>query len=128
MKKLLFIISLFLIPGISAIAQSANNSLEGTWKGRTICLVKSAGCTDELSVYHISRGKKPGTYSITIKKVVDGKEEEMHKFEYTYSNDALSYADKKRDISISFDVKGNVMEGNFTSKGISRLVALKKEN
>lgn len=66
----------------ACIAQAQKNtSVEGTWTGTSICLLRNSPCHDEQVVYRIARigadsaGVTP--LRVTMTKIVNGKEEDM---------------------------------------------------
>ena len=66
----------------ACIAQAQKNtSIEGTWTGTSICLLRNSPCHDEQVVYRIARigadsaGVTP--LRVTMTKIVNGKEEDM---------------------------------------------------
>lgn len=72
--------ALIILLNTPAAAQTTR-SLEGAWKGTSICLLRNTACHDEVVVYHISRlapdsaGITP--LRVTMNKIVNGTEEDM---------------------------------------------------
>jgi hypothetical protein len=61
--------------GAHRAAEEASTSIAGTWRGHSVCLVKSSPCHDEVNVYRFSKlPGKPASFSLTASKVVDDKE------------------------------------------------------
>ncbi len=56
----------------------------GTWKGSSICQVKSSPCNNEVVIYYITPDEKPHQYAVQMNKIVDGKEEDMARIPATY--------------------------------------------
>lgn len=72
-----------------ASAQPAENDegIVGVWRGRSTCMVRSSPCHDEMNVYRVSAiPAKPGIYSVSANKVVEGKEEVMGTGEWKYDH------------------------------------------
>lgn len=131
--RITFIISIFILVFTAfSYGSSVNNDslLTGTWKGSSICQVRPSPCTDEIAVYHISKGEKPGTYHIAMNKLVNGVEEDMADYIYTFNaadHSLFAYYEKHK-ITWKFNVKGRTMEGTLTSgKTLYRVIKLKKE-
>ncbi|HET6993820.1 MAG TPA: hypothetical protein VFI06_02505, partial [Chitinophagaceae bacterium] len=86
MKRKQFLAIVISILSFQAVFASFNDTLPtGTWKGTSICQIKSSPCHDEIAVYHISKTGKEGIYSMIMNKVVNGVEEDMGVLEYTYN-------------------------------------------
>jgi hypothetical protein len=105
--------------------------LIGTWKGESICQVKDSPCHDEIAAYHISKGKKPGTYHMILNKVVNGKEEDMgvSDFDWDAAKHTLNYNDSQRGGAWQFTLKDNKLEGTAVFKGVLyRVIHLTKAN
>jgi hypothetical protein len=132
MRRKLFITIVISVVGyLTAVASSFNDTLiTGTWKGTSLCQVKNSPCHDEIAVYHVSKGDKPGTYHFVMNKIVNGKEETMGALEYTYDATAgtLTNLDTIRKIIWKFKVKDRTMEGTlFYKKELYRIIKLSKE-
>src|SRR5580692_1679240 len=79
--------SLICFSTLSGVAQAPNrqaaiddspSQIVGTWRGTSECAVKSSPCHDEINVYRFSKiPARPGWFSGTGSKVVDGKEISM---------------------------------------------------
>ena len=57
-------------------AQAAPNPV-GVWRGKSVCLVRPSACHDEVVVYRITRLNGSDSLSVSARKVVNGREEEM---------------------------------------------------
>ena len=132
MIKFIFIV-LSLITSLDLLAQnklSANDSLLiGTWKGTSICQVKSSPCHDEIAAYHITKAEKPNTYHMLMNKVVDGKEEEMGVTDYNFdpASKTLTSHDDKRNTTWTFRLKGNKMDGTLVYENkVYRIITVSK--
>ncbi len=129
MKKLFLAI---FISGFSfqAIASFTDTLLTGTWKGTSICQIKSSPCHDEISVCHISKTDKEGIYRLIMNKMVNGVEEDMGVLDFTYDAVAgtLSYKDEAHNAEWKFTIKGKTMDGTAIVKGqLYRVIKLTKE-
>ena len=131
MYKRFFIATTVSVLSFFNVKASSNDSLIiGTWKGTSICQVKSSPCHDEVVVCYMTRGDKPGTYLMDMYKVVNGAEQDMGVLEYTFnaSENSLTCADEPRKAVWRFKVNGKVMEGTLYYKGqLFRIVKMKKE-
>jgi hypothetical protein len=125
--------ALIIFVGSTGFGQNTRSnavSLIGTWKGTSICQVRSSPCNDEIAVYHIIKEIKPGVYHVVGNKLVNGKEEEMGEFDFSFSaiDSTLSYVDEKRKFTIKFMVKEDTMEGTLVSSAvIYRIIKLAKQ-
>ena len=129
-KKLLIVAIIFLFCYNISKASTGDTAFLGTWKGTSICQVKSSPCHDEIAAYYLKKGNKEGIYSMQMNKIVNGVEEEMGVIEYTYDAVAntLTNRDEKRDATWKFIIKGKTMDGTLYYKGqLYRIITLKKE-
>jgi len=129
----LFVIGILLVISVSAYSQTQishdDSLLIGTWKGTSICQVKSSPCHDEIAAYHITKAEKPNTYHMLMNKVVDGKEEEMGITDYSFDavNKTLTASDNKRGTIWTFHLKGNTMDGTLVYENkVYRIMKLSK--
>jgi len=131
MKCVFFISLLLAASGAFANGYSSfNDSLFiGTWKGESICQVKSSPCHDEIAVYHILKGDKPNTFHFIMNKMVNGVEEDMGVLDYTYdsaTNTFTSIDDKHKTVWM-FTIKNETMEGTLIYNNILyRVIKLSK--
>src|ERR1700751_4385374 len=71
--------------GTKAGGEDADSTIAGTWRGSSTCLVKGSACRDEVNVYRFAKqAERPGLFSVTASKVVDGKEIVMGRGDWTY--------------------------------------------
>lgn len=132
MKHLQVLIMLALIYSTNCNAQpTAKDIIEGTWKGTSLCQVKSSPCHDEIAVYHISKAPNGKNYTMVGNKMVNGVEEEMGTFDAVYDEAKHSLTIATRDNRGSvwlFKIDGKQMHGTLTvdEKTLYRLVELKK--
>ena len=135
MKILKYLFTLpAIVIAITGVSQNTkpktDPALIGTWKGTSICQVKPSPCNDEIAVYHITKQIAPGIYHVAGNKLVNGKEEEMGEFDFSFSaaDSTLTYIDEKRKFTIKFKVKENTMEGTLVSNSvIYRIIKLAKQ-
>jgi hypothetical protein len=61
--------------GFTSSFAGAQVAIPGMWRGNSVCTVKDSPCHDEQNVYRISTVPgKPGWFSVTASKMVNGKE------------------------------------------------------
>ena len=112
-------------------AQQTKDNIEGTWKGTSLCQVKSSPCHDENVVYHISKASKG--YSIQASKIINGAEDDMGTLDASYDETkhllTVTMKDRQERTSVwVFKVDGKQMHGTLTvdEKTLYRLIELKK--
>jgi hypothetical protein len=101
----------------------------GTWRGNSVCLVKGSACRDEENVYRFSKpAGKPGVFSGTASKVLDGREIVMGRSDWTY--DAEKHVLECKTPVLRMLVDGTRMEGDLKlPDGTAyRRISLKKED
>ena len=78
----------------AAPADRDPSELIGTWRGTSTCtdLVAAPGCRDEVVVYELTAGEKPGTVHWQADKVVDGKRQSMGEMDLVYDKDARCWS------------------------------------
>ena len=106
------------------------HAIAGIWRGQSFCEQKESACRDETVVYRVSLLQdKPGSFSVSADKIVDGKAVNMGTLEFRYiaAQNALvcEYAQGVWQLSVD----GNKMEGTLTRPDgiVFRRVALRKE-
>lgn len=119
------------VPNRQGAIYDSPSQIVGTWRGSSQCAVKSSPCHDEINVYRFSKiPAKPGWFSGTGSKIVDGKEILMGQLNWTY--DVTSHALKSESSGARFQllVDGNKMDGILTlpDKSVYRRIHLEKEN
>jgi hypothetical protein len=121
----------FALLSLLSFAQEKNDpALIGTWRGESICQIKSSPCHDEIAVYHLTKLKEPNMFQMMMNKMVNGKEEEMGISDYAYDAklQTLTCVDEKHNAIWKFEIKGNTMDGTLVYKGeLYRIIHLKKE-
>lgn len=117
-----------LIFTLNLIAQS---SIEGIWKGTSICHIKNSPCHDEQVVYHISKDTGPNKFQVIANKIVDGKEDNMGTLGFIFDPQKETFIciDDERNARWEFQKKGEQMSGKLIVKNeLFRIVNIKKEN
>jgi hypothetical protein len=111
-----------------AAAEDVVSQIVGTWRGNSVCTVKDSPCHDEVNVYRFSKlAGRPGSFTGTASKVVDGREIVMGSGEWTYDSEKRVLECKAPAIRLV--MTENKMEGSLTSANgtVYRRVYLKKE-
>ena len=88
--------------------------LIGTWKGTSLCQVKTSPCHDETVVYHISKNTGVDAFYINASKIVNGLEEEMGILPFTY-NSKTNQLTSSAYGSWTFNIEGGKLEGSLVS-------------
>lgn len=130
----LFTAGLILLVSVLNAQQNTTAIIEGTWKGTSICQVKSSPCHDENATYHVSKSAKENTYTFQMNKIVDGKEVEMGVTEFVYDTKSNMLTgettDRKGNVNVwTFKINGNKMTGTLVlyDKQLYRIIKLDKE-
>lgn len=120
-----------------ATASAPGDAILGTWRGTSTCvdLERAPACKDEVVVYDIRPGEKPGTFALDAKKVVDGQPVPMGVIEgFVRDPKTGRYAGEFRNSRVhilwSYEVKGTEMTGTceeFDSKAVLRRVVARKD-
>jgi hypothetical protein len=96
--------------GIQTRRDDVDLRIVGTWRGSSVCLVKSSACRDEENVYRFSKiGGRSGAFSGTGSRVVGGQEIVMGRTDWTYDPDKQVLECKTPEIRMVLD--GARMEG-----------------
>ena len=132
MKNSQVLIMLALIYSTNCNAQAtAKDNITGTWKGTSLCQVKSSPCHDENVVYHISKAGNDKNYSIQANKIINGVEDDMGTLAASYDETQGTLTVRMNDNRNSvwlFKIDGKQMHGTLTEDGkiLYRLIELKK--
>jgi hypothetical protein len=116
-------------PATRSRGEDPDFRIVGTWRGNSVCLVKGSACRDEENVYRFSKpAGKPGVFSGTASKVLDGREIVMGRSDWTY--DAEKHVLECKTPVIRMLVDGARMEGDLKlPDGTAyRRISLKKED
>ena len=109
----------------------AQTSIEGTWKGSSICQIKTSPCHDEQVVYHISKVTGINKFSVIANKLINGKEEFMGTIPFTFDPQKKTFIsiDEERNARWEFVKEGDQMSGKLIYKNeLFRIVNIKKES
>jgi hypothetical protein len=120
------VLTFFLILANVSIAQS----IEGVWKGTSLCQVKNSPCHDENVVYHISKDSSSNSYLVDAGKIINGKEIDMGALNCLFDTQQqiLFLVDSVKQVRWEFKLSGRKMHGTLISKGsLYRIIELKKE-
>jgi hypothetical protein len=121
------LLTVVLIIGNLAAAQS----LEGNWKGTSLCQVKNSPCHDENVIYHISKKSGNNLYQIVANKIIEGKESDMGTLILSFDAEKqiLYLKNDVQKVKWEFKVIGNQMHGILISNGkLFRIIDLKRED
>ena len=106
------------------------SQIVGTWQGKSVCAVEGSPCHNEVNIYRFAELEgRPGWFSVSGSKIVNGKEIAMGDGEWKY--DAEKHALESETVNGRFrlTVDGNKMEGNLTLKDntVHRRIYLTRE-
>ena len=110
---------------------TAKDHITGTWKGTSLCQVKSSPCHDENVVYHISKAGISKNYSIQANKIIKGAEDDMGTLAASYDETqqtlTVTMKDNRNSVWL-FKIDGKKMHGTLTvdEKTLYRIIELKK--
>jgi hypothetical protein len=110
---------------------AAQPQISGTWRGNSECVVKNSPCQDETNIYRFSEeAAKPGWFSGTGSKVVNGAEVSMGTLDWQYDAKTHILESKNPNGVFHFVVDGDQIEGTLLlSDGtIYRRIHLSKAN
>lgn len=110
-------------------SSQAEAELIGTWKGDSICQVKSSPCNDEKAIYLVSKAKEAGKFTLDLGKMVNGQPESMTVVDFTYDAQKHTLICEQKYGTWALTVRGDKMEGTLTTpdKVIYRRMTLQKE-
>jgi hypothetical protein len=120
----------FCVRGAQIKQVSLDSAVLGDWRGQSVCVVRESACHDEDSLYHVTKlPEKPGSFSIKLDKIVDGKPVTMGTTECSYSPAARSLTCEFPRGIMRFTVIGDKMEGTMTLANgtLWRKLALKRQ-
>jgi len=100
------------VPGGEAQAVDGQAQVAGTWRGNSECVVPSSPCHDETNVYRFSElAARPGWFSGTGSKVVNGKEISMGTLDWQYDAETRTLESKSASGTFRFVVDDGKMQG-----------------
>jgi hypothetical protein len=110
-------------------SSQAEAEIIGTWKGDSICQVKSSPCNSEKAIYLVSKAKEAGKFTIDLGKIVNGQPESMTVVDFTYDAQKHTLICEQKYGTWALTIKGDKMEGTLTTpdKVIYRRMTLQKE-
>lgn len=134
MRHFYILLMLALTHAVDCDAQrSTKDTIEGTWKGTSLCQVKTSPCHDENAIYHISKAANGKTYTMQMNKIVNGVEEEMGSSDGVYdeAKHTLTTITKDRQGRAAvwlFKIEGKQMHGTLTidEKVLYRVIEVKR--
>ena len=89
--------------------------ITGTWRGNSDCVLKNSACHDETNVYRFSEiAARPGWFSGTGSKVVNGKEISMGALDWQYDAQSHILRSDNPNGVFRFTVDDEKMEGTLT--------------
>ena len=106
-------------------------AIAGVWRGKSSCEQKESACREETVVYRFSPlPEKPGSFSVSADKIVDGKAVNMGTLEFRYVEDQHALVCEYAQGVWRLSVDGEKIEGTLTrpDKSLLRRVALRKEH
>jgi hypothetical protein len=110
---------------------TAAQTLEGIWKGTSLCQIKNSPCHDENVIYHISTKSGNNSYQIIANKIIEGKEVDMGILIFSFDKEKqiLYLNNDVQKIKWEFKVIGNQMHGTLISNGkLFRIIELNRED
>ena len=105
-------------------------AIAGIWRGQSSCTQKESACREETVVYRFSPLQdKPGSFSVSADKIVDGKAVNMGTLEFQYVEDQQALVCKYAQGVWWLSVDGEKMGGTLTRPdgSLFRRVLLHKE-
>lgn len=107
--------------------------LVGVWTGDSICTAVRPACRDEKAAYHVVLSDRADSVSMTMNKIVDGKEETMGTLVYQVDPDARTLRSEVDQNGLhtlwSFAWSGPAMRGTLKllpSGDVVRNITLRK--
>lgn len=107
----------------------AYSRIAGTWRGHSECVERNGPCHDEINVYRFSEiSGRPGWFSGTGSKIVDGNEIAMGTMEWKYDSEKHSLQSDGA-ATVRLVITGKAMDGDLTlrNKTVIRRIHLEKE-
>jgi hypothetical protein len=124
--RILIVLTFLLAPGKFLTAQS----IEGTWKGTSLCQVKNSPCHDEQVIYHITKDSSGNSYKVIANKIIAGKEDYMGTLTFTFVQEGILVSiDSVRNARWEFKLTGKKIKGTLVYKNeLYRIIDVNKEN
>ena len=121
---------LFIAAASQLMLAQGKPAIAGIWRGRSSCEQKESACREETVVYRFSPLQdKPGSFSVTADKIVDGKAMNMGSLEFRYVEDRHALVCEYAQGVWQLLVDGEKIEGTLTRSdgSLFRRVTLHKE-
>ena len=122
------------VPVIAAASQlmfaQGQPAVAGIWRGQSSCEQKESACREETVVYRFSPLQdKPGSFSVSADKIVDGKAVNMGALEFRYVEEQHALVCEYSQGVWRLSVDGAKMKGTLTRPdgSLFRRVTLHKE-
>jgi hypothetical protein len=117
-------------PGGEAVIHGSQSQITGTWRGNSECVLKNSPCRDEINVYRFSEvAGKPGAFSSTGSKLVNGEEISMGTLDWNYDAEKHILKSENSGATFRLVVDGSRIEGSLTVANgtVYRRIHLKKD-
>jgi hypothetical protein len=121
---------LIILAALQVTFAQGKPAIAGIWRGQSSCTQKKSACSDETVVYRFSPLQdKPGSFSVSADKIVDGKTVNMGVLEFHYVEDQQALVCKYAQGVWRLTLDGSKMEGTLTHPdgSLFRRVFLHKE-
>ena len=121
---------LFIAAASQLMLAQGKPAIAGIWRGRSSCEQKESACREETVVYRFSPLQdKPGSFSVSADKIVEGKAVNMGTLEFRFIEDQHSLVSEYAQGVWRLSVDGQKIEGTLTRPdgSLFRRVALHKE-
>lgn len=105
-----------------------SDTVEGVWRGTSLCQVKNSPCHDENVVYHIFC-ENQHNYRIVMNKIVNSKEEDMADLIFIYdAQKKILTCSSMKEAVWTFSVNKRTISGTlYYKKALYRLIELQRE-
>ena len=102
------------VPGGEAQIIGNQPQVTGTWRGNSECVIKNGACHDEINVYRFSElAARPGWFSGTGSKVVNGKEISMGTLNWQYDKKSHILENNNPSGSFRLSVNDDKIDGTL---------------
>ena len=119
------------MPSQSMENDETQSQIAGVWRGNSVCAVENSPCHNEVNVYRISEAAgRPGWFSVTGSKIVDGKEIVMGTGDWKYEQGSHALTTETPAGKFRLVINRRKMDGSLTLKDgtVFRRIYLQKEN
>lgn len=121
---------LLVVSASQMLFAQGTSAIAGTWRGQSSCEQKQSACREESVVYRFSPlHDKPGSFSVSADRIVDGKPVNMGTLEFRYVDDQRALVCEYAQGVWRLSVNGEKMQGTLTRPdgSLFRRVILRKE-